>query len=244
MRTTAHHEDTKSFEEHEENYRRVFLRAFRSLRAFVRRDDGGNGNGGDGGNGNTQRNGATETNQIFSVISVASFLCVLPLSPSPPFLVAASGVSRAETIDRVLAVVAGQIITLTDVTAARDLRLETTDGAADPIRALLSKLIDRELILAEVERYAPAEPTAEEVERETARVRARFVSPEELAGALARSGIDDTHLRETLRQNLRIRAYMEQRFAATADRRQELVDQWLAGLRRRADIIDLYLAGR
>ncbi len=238
MRTTAHHADTKHFEEHEENCRRVFLRGFRTLRAFVRRDDEGNGNGDDGGNGITQRNGATETNQIFSVISVASFLCVLPLSPSPPFPVA------AETIDRVLAVVAGQIIMLTDVTAARDLRLETTDGAADPIRALLSKLIDRELILAEVERYAPAEPTAEEVERETARVRARFVSPEELAGALARSGIDDTHLRETLRQNLRIRAYMEQRFAATADRRQELVDQWLAGLRRRADIIDLYLAGR
>jgi hypothetical protein len=238
MRTTAHHEDMKHFEEHEENDRRRFLRGFCTLRAFVRRDDERNGNGDDGGNGITQRNGATETNQIFFVISVASFLCVLPLSPSPPFPVA------AETIDRVLAVVAGQIITLTDVTAARDLRLETTDGAADPIRALLSKLIDRELILAEVERYAPAEPTAEEVEREMARVRARFVSPEELAGALARSGIDDTHLRETFRQNLRIRAYMEQRFAATADRRQELVDQWLAGLRRRADVIDLYLAGR
>jgi hypothetical protein len=149
--------------------------------------------------------------------------------------------ARAETIDRVLAVVAGQIITLTDVTAARDLRLETTDGAPDPIRALLSKLIDRELILAEVERYAPAEPTADAVEREMARVRARFTSPEELEGALARSGIDDMHLRETLRQNLRIRAYMEQRFVVTADRRQELIDEWIAGLRRRADVIDLYL---
>ena len=143
-----------------------------------------------------------------------------------------------------LAVVAGQIIMLTDVTAARDLRLETTDGAADPIRALLSKLIDRELILAEVERYGPAEPAADAVEREVARVRARFASPQELADALARSGIDERHLRETLRQDLRIRAYLEQRFTTTADRRQELIDEWMAGLRRRADVIDLYPAGR
>jgi hypothetical protein len=156
----------------------------------------------------------------------------------------ASGPGRAETIDRVLAVVAGQVITLSDVTAARDLRLESSDGAADPVRAVLSKLIDRELMLAEVERYAPAEPTADAVEREMARVRARFASPGELADALARSGIDERHLRETLRQNLRIRAYLDQRFAASADRRQELIDEWIAGLRRRADIVDLYVAAR
>ena len=159
-------------------------------------------------------------------------------------LVAGSGVSRAETIDRVLAVVAGQIITLTDVTAARDLRLETSDGAADPVRAVLSKLIDRELVLAEVERYAPAEPTEDAIESELARVRANFASQPDLDDALARSGIDDKYLREILRRNLRIRAYMEQRFAAGGDRRQEVADQWMAGLRRRADIIDLYLPSR
>jgi hypothetical protein len=150
----------------------------------------------------------------------------------------------AETIDRVLAVVAGQIITLTDVTASRDLRLETGDGAADPIRVLLSKLIDRELILAEVERYAPPEPTDAAMGRELARVRARFASAQELDEALARSGIDESHLREMLRQNLRIRAYMEQRFAVMADRRQDLIDEWVSSLRRRAEVIDLYLPGR
>src|SRR6266705_1003447 len=71
--------------------------------------------------------------------------------------------TRAETLDRVLAVVAGQLITLTDVTAARDLGLQSADGASDPVRAVLTKLIDRELVLAEVERYAPPEPTADAV---------------------------------------------------------------------------------
>jgi hypothetical protein len=152
--------------------------------------------------------------------------------------------ARAEVIDRVLAVVAGQLITLTDVRASIDLRLQTTDGAADPVRAVLTKLIDRELVLAEVERYAPAEPTAESVDREVQRVRARFESQEALDAALTRSGIDDKHLRETLRQDLRIRAYLDQRFTAASDRRQTLLGDWMAGLRRRGEVIDLYLPSR
>jgi hypothetical protein len=155
-----------------------------------------------------------------------------------------TAVPRAETIDRVLAVVAGQLITLTDVTAALDLRLQTTDGAADPVRAVLSKLIDRELILTEVDRYAPPEPTADAVDREVQRVRARFPSQDALDAALARSGIDEKHLRETLRQDLRTRAYLDQRFTAASDRRQALLDDWMAGLRRRGDVIDLYLPGK
>ena len=151
---------------------------------------------------------------------------------------------RAETIDRVLAVVAGQLITLTDVTAAVDLRLQTSDGAADPVRAVLTKLIDRELILTEVDRYAPPEPTADAVDREVQRVRGRFPSQDALDAALAQSGIDEKHLRETLRQDLRMRAYLDQRFTAASDRRQALLDDWMAGLRRRGDVIDLYVAGR
>ena len=152
----------------------------------------------------------------------------------------AAATARAETIDRVLAVVAGQLITLTDVTAALDLHLQIADAAADPVRAVLTKLIDRELILAEVDRYAPPEPTSDAVDREVQRVRARFTSQDALDAALARSGIDDKHLRETLRQDLRMRAYLDQRFTAASDRRQALVDDWMAGLRRRGDVIDMY----
>jgi len=162
------------------------------------------------------------------------FLCVL-------CLLSGLGV-RAEVIDRVLAVAAGQMILLSDVTAARDLGLQTADSAADPVRAVLERLIDRELVLAEVDRYAPPEPDAAAVEREVARVRARFAASADFDGALARSGIDEKHLRETLRQDLRAAAYLEQRFASAGDRRSQLVAEWLAGLRRRADVIDLYVS--
>jgi hypothetical protein len=148
----------------------------------------------------------------------------------------------AETIERVLAVVAGQPITLSDVVGARDLGFQPVDDASDPMRAVLSRLIDRELVLAETERYGPPEPTAEAVDRDVARVRARFSSPEAFDSAAARSGIDEKHLRETVRQNLRIAAYLDQRF--TGDRRQALIDDWIAGLRRRGNVLDLYLPGR
>src|SRR5205807_1351440 len=111
-------------------------------------------------------------------------------------LAVAAAVPRAETIDRVLAVVAGQPITLSDVTAARDLGLEpiTVGSNGDPIRGVLNALIDRELILAEVERYAPGEPSTGEIDRLVAQARSRFPTAETFAAALARTGMSERDL--------------------------------------------------
>jgi hypothetical protein len=152
--------------------------------------------------------------------------------------------ASSEVIDRVLAVVSGSLITLSDVNAAYDLGLVTARESSDPIRDVLSQLIDRELQLAEVDRYAPPEPSAADVDREMEVVRSRFPSSEAFDEVLARSGIDLAHLRETMRENLRIRGYLAQRFSGSDERRQQVVGDWVAGLRRRADIIDLYLVGR
>lgn len=185
----------------------------------------------------------------------------------------------SEIIDRVLAVVAGNLVMLSDVTAAREFGLVAPGAAADPVREILSRLIDRALILAEVERYAPPEPGTDAVDRELQVVRSRFVASQAFDLTLARTGLTEKHLRETLRQDLRIRAYLEQRFTGAvptdeelgryyrdhpqeferngvvvpfeqarrdvtqtvrARQRQALIDDWVAGLRRRAEIVDLY----
>lgn len=170
------------------------------------------------------------------------FVCFVIFTTLRVFVM--SRAAAAETIDRVLAVVGGQLIMLSDVTAARDLGLQTAEGAADPVRGILSKLIDRELIVAEVDRYAPPEPAADVIDREAERIRMRFPSAEAFAAVLERSGVDEKHLREIVRQDLRIRAYLDQRFASALERRQTLMDDWLSGLRRRGDVVDLYLSGR
>lgn len=154
----------------------------------------------------------------------------------------AAGSARAdEVIDRVFAVVAGDLIMQSDVRAARELGLVTPGSGADPDRAVLTQLIDRALILDEVERYAPPEPSAETLDRAFADVRARFSSAESFAAALNRAGFDDRQLRAILRQNLRIKTYLDQRFSGeTPERGEAIVTAWVAGLRSRAAIVDLY----
>lgn len=155
----------------------------------------------------------------------------------------AVGVANAELIDRVLAVVNGDLITLSDVRGAGELGLVAPGSAADPIQAVLAQLIDRALELDEVDRFQPPEPSAGAVDREVQAVRSRFPSPAAFDAAMTRAGLDLQRLRETLRDNLRIRAYLEQRFLAADDRRQPLIADWLTGLRGRAEIVDLYRAG-
>jgi hypothetical protein len=151
---------------------------------------------------------------------------------------------RAEVIDRVLAVVGGSLITLSDVNAASALGLVKARSGVDPVRDVLSQLIDRELQLAEVDRYAPPEPSTADLDREVQGVESRFPSPGTFEAALAHAGIDLAALREWLRKDFRIRAYLTQRFSAGDERRQQTIEEWTAGLRRRADIIDLSLVDR
>jgi peptidyl-prolyl cis-trans isomerase SurA len=183
---------------------------------------------------------------------------------------------RAEVIDRMLAVVAGDVVLQSDVRAAREFGLVSFDSsAADADREVLARLIDRALVLAEVDRFAPPEPDAASVDMQVAAVRARFPTDQAYSATLARVGIEERHLRERVRQDLRMAAYLDQRFttappsedeltgyyreraasftrggvlvpfetvrqeivqAVIAETRRVVVDEWLAGLRRRADI--------
>lgn len=156
----------------------------------------------------------------------------------PAFLCSTS--VQAEVIDRVLAVVGGRPIMLSDVTAALDLGFVEAPETGDRIRVVLAKLIDRELQLAEVDRYAPAEPSAADIDREMQNIQSRFASVDVLDAVLARSGLGSAQLRQTVREDLIIRAYLDQRFATRQEQREEVIEQWIAGLRRRADIVDLY----
>jgi hypothetical protein len=190
---------------------------------------------------------------------------------------------NAEVIDRILAVVDGVVITLSDVAAASALGLVPEDNSDDRTGAVLARLINRQLILGEVDRYAPSEPSNERIEQELQSIRSRFASTDAYNVALTRLGLDDKRLRQTVRDSLRIRAYLEQRFAVpspgdeelrryyrehsqefTKDgqtvpfetaraqieetlvtaRREMLVDEWVNGLRRRADINNVYLSRR
>lgn len=184
----------------------------------------------------------------------------------------------SDLIERVLAVVAGRVITLTDVTAARAFGLvPELSPFSDLTRGTLTALIERALMLTEVDRYALTEPDEQTVAADMQAIRAGFPGDEAFAAALDRTGLDEGRLREMVRENERIRAYLRQRFpglplgdddvrryydghrerfgnatsfedvqglvlaAAMAEQRRLRIADWLAGLRGRADVIDLWL---
>ena len=139
----------------------------------------------------------------------------------------AGSVARAEVIDRILAVVARELITLSDVTAAIRLGLVGQPGGQDAIRAGLDTLIARQLELSEANRYQPPEPAPAQVDGRLAAVRARFATPAAFTETLAQSGLSEEQLRLRLRDNLRIEAYLAQRFGTNRQPSDsELVDYY------------------
>lgn len=167
--------------------------------------------------------------------------CIVALTTAAlcPMLPTAAGAD--EIIDRVLAVAGGDVITLSDVRVARELGLVEPGNAPDQIRAVLSQLVDRALVLAEVNRFVPPEPTTQAIAAALNTVEARFGTAPAFDTAMARLGVDRPFVRDLLREDLRIRAYLDQRFTSdTPGGQRLLVDQWVAGLRRRSDVLDLY----
>ena len=121
----------------------------------------------------------------------------------------------AEIIDRILAVVGGELIMLSDATAAVRFGLVPAPvGEGDRTMSTLNALIDRQLQLFEVNRYMPPEPTTAAIDERLAEVRARFTSQDAYEAALAESGMSESQLRSRVRDNLRITSYRAQRFAA------------------------------
>lgn len=122
--------------------------------------------------------------------------------------------ARAEVIDRILAIADTQIITLSDVRAALTFRLVPEDVSTDPIGAALQRLIDRRLMLAEVDRYAPPDPPESAVGAKMAEIERRFRDALAFEIALNQSALTRDELRRHLRDRLRIEAYLQQRFSS------------------------------
>jgi hypothetical protein len=182
---------------------------------------------------------------------------------------------QAVLADRLVAVVSGQPIMASDLRAARALDLVPGAATADEA-ALIDRLIVRELMRAEVERFSTTLTDVDSGITARADAEARTGRAGGEAG-LAALGITPGRLLAWLEDDARIERYMRQRFDAAsqpsddealtwfqiherdylrdgrprpfaevrdeirtrlaAERRQSLVDDWVAGLRRRAIVI-------
>jgi len=133
------------------------------------------------------------------------------------------GAVRAQIIDRILAVVAGEPITLSDVTAAVKLGFVPVAGGTDEsLQTALNALIERQLQLIEVNRYLPPEPADATIDARLAELRARFAKD----AALEETGVTPAQLRARVRDDLRIESYLQQRFGAMYQPNEEEVARY------------------
>jgi len=124
-----------------------------------------------------------------------------------------SPLSAQQLLERVVARVGGYAITLTDVNAAVALGVVEVPLGPPQVAEATQQLIDRQLVLSEVARFAPPEPEVAAVDREVAAMKERVGA--RLDALMQSTGLDEARLRDIARDTLRIQAYLNQRFGTT-----------------------------
>jgi hypothetical protein len=106
----------------------------------------------------------------------------------------------------------GAPITLTDVQAAIGLGIIQV-GSGDAIAEGTQQMVDRQLELTEVQRFPPPEPLPDAVAREGARL--KMNAGPRLPMLMQSTGLTEQRIADMARDNLRIAAYLDQRFGTT-----------------------------
>ena len=127
----------------------------------------------------------------------------------------AAAAQPPELIERTMAIVGGQAVTLSDARAAITFKLVDVGGSVAPEQTATARLIDRELMLREVRRYAPPAPTEAAIDARLGEIRTGF-SAASFARALEISGLTEARLRAWVRDDLRTQAYLAQRFVSAS----------------------------
>jgi hypothetical protein len=139
------------------------------------------------------------------------------------------GATAQQLLDRVVARIGTAALTQTDVDAA--LAFGVIDRqAGDPVK----QMIDRRLIIAEVNRFPPPEPSETAITEQVAKMKA--TAGAQAAAVMKRTGVDEKRLAEFARETLRIQAYTAQRFGGQRSEQQRA--QWLDSLRARGDVTE------
>ena len=138
------------------------------------------------------------------------------------FAAGLGGSLLAQTLlDRVVARVNGSMILLSDVRAA--VLFGLVDGPPESDDAV-EQMVQRALLVEEVNRFPPPEPTAEAIESEVARLRTRAgVSIDEVERT---TGLMAENVRLLARDRLRVQGYIDQRFGLTVPLTDEQVLQY------------------
>ena len=130
-------------------------------------------------------------------------------------------------VDRVLAVVARQVIMLSDVRAFLELGLVDPSASADRVPETLTVLIERQLVVNEISANVIEEPSTQEVEGQMAVVAERLGGLDALRAVLPTVGFTADDLKQLLREDLRVERYLARRFPGARQPTEEELAAWM-----------------
>ncbi len=120
------------------------------------------------------------------------------------------GAAAQDLVDRVVAVVNGQPITLSE--AVETVALQPHVEPAPTLAEAVETLIEARLMETEARRYPMGPVPADEIEATLRALRDRFASDAAYRAALLRLGIREDYLRKRIERELAVDRYIERRF--------------------------------
>jgi len=135
-------------------------------------------------------------------------IAAIAVAIATTLLPAAAG---AELVDRIVAIVDRDVVTLSEAEQARAIAATRSDGRVDLVDAV-ERLIESRLVEREVERFSSEPVPRELVDQAVEEVRSSFTTAEDFRAMLAATGLSEQELRSQLRRQLEVNRYLERRF--------------------------------
>ncbi len=153
------------------------------------------------------------------------------------WLAAAVGAPAQTVLDRVLSTVNGEVVTALDVRQARMLKLRLVTAPAESDADILRGLENRRLVLAEVSHVTLPPPGAGALAQRRREWEASLGEHGDLGPLLDRAGLSQDGLSAWLRDDVRVAAYLDQRFGGVRpEERPAEIQRWLGTLREHAGL--------
>src|SRR5688572_17974482 len=124
--------------------------------------------------------------------------------------------AAAVTVDRIAAVVDGQVLTVSEITQMVELRFFARLGNTeeDYRREVLDALIAQALRYRDVERFGAQDIPADTIEARLLEIQRRFASEAEFGAAVAQAELTLDEVRALVKRQLQVEAYIQERVAA------------------------------
>jgi hypothetical protein len=136
--------------------------------------------------------------------------------------------AAAVTVDRIAAVVDGQVLTVSEITQMVELRFFPRLGNTEEEyrRGALDALIAQALRYRDVERFGAQDIPADTIDARLLEIQRRFPSETEFTAALTRSELTLDELRALIKRQLQVEAYIQERFAPLVFVTNEEIDDY------------------